>query len=102
MTLTSVDDYYSDLDESLSSFTNPDKILQPETVDDFIEFIKIGSVIKENLVKQTRYETSAFMLTALKAIINEQVEAKLLSQSQGDTICEFVESLAIEKGYAAW
>jgi len=71
-------------------------------MEDYVEFIKIGNQIKENLVKATKYETSAFLLRCLRSIINEQVLAKQLKRSQGDTIYEFVESLAIDKGYAAW
>lgn len=98
--MTSDDDYYDGLDMPFSSFTN--RIEDPKTFDDYVTFLQLSNTIKEALVKQTKYETSAFLLRCLRAIINEQVEAKLLSRSQGDTIYEFVESMAIDRGYAAW
>jgi hypothetical protein len=56
----------------------------------------------EQVHKETKYETSEFLLRSLRAIINSQVQAKLLKRKQGDTIYEFVEGMAIQKGYAAW
>jgi hypothetical protein len=43
------------------------------SMEDYIEFIKLGNTIKENLVRETKRETSAFMLRCLRAILNEQV-----------------------------
>lgn len=104
MTIMTSFDYCGDPYDSLDacdSFTNPDRIIQPETIDDFIEFIKMGSTIKDQLVKQTKYETSEFIFRCLRAIINEQVEMRLLTGSEGDYIYSAVEDLAIKKGYAA-
>jgi hypothetical protein len=94
-------DPYDELDyHSPASYT--DRTQDPKTIDDYIEFIKLGNTIKESLVKQTKYETSAFILRYLRCILNEQCEAKLLRRSQADTIYEFVESMSIQKGYASW
>ena len=61
----STTDPYDDLDSppnDSSSFTAAaDHSLEdPKTFEDYIEFIKLGNQIKENLVKQIKYETSAF------------------------------------------
>jgi len=97
---TSSADPYDSLDSPYATFT--DRIHDPETFDDYIEFIRLGNQIKENLVKQVKHETSAFLLKCLKTIIKEQVQAKLLKRDLGDLIYNFVESRAIDKGYAAW
>jgi hypothetical protein len=67
MTNTSnYDKNYDSLDESCTD---------RKTIDDYLEFIKMGSQIKLNLVKHTKEENTIFLLRVLRSIINEQVLA---------------------------
>ena len=68
----------------------------PKTIDDYLEFIKMGSQIKENLVRRTKEENTIFLLRVLRSIINKQVLADLLDQDTGDYIYESVKIAALE------
>ena len=84
---SSYDKNYDSLDESCTD---------PKTIDDYLEFIKIGSQIKENLVRRTKEENTIFLLRVLRSIINKQVLADLLDQDTGDYIYESVKIAALE------
>jgi hypothetical protein len=64
-------DFYDSLDILCNSFTN--SILDLKTFDDYMEFISMGSKIKERLVSHTKEENTIFLLKVLHSIIGEQV-----------------------------
>jgi hypothetical protein len=90
-------DPYDDLDSPQASYT--DRTQDPKTIEDYIEFIKIGSQIKEGLARETRRQTTSFLLTVLQSMINEQVDAKLLDREVGSYIYCAVKDQAIRKGW---
>lgn len=96
--MTNSDTYYDDLDiPCSSSFTAADRNIDPKTVDDYAEFIKMGSQIKLNLVKHTKEENTIFLLRVLRSIISEQALADLLDADIGDIIYQSVKEEALKR-----
>jgi|ERR687898_2248369 hypothetical protein len=57
---SSYDKNYDSLDESCTD---------PKTIDDYLEFIKIGSQIKENLVRRTTEENTIFTTPSTSSVM---------------------------------
>ena len=93
---SSYDEKYDSLDTPSASYT--DRIDDPRTLDDYVTFMKLGNQIKENLVKQTERETTLFLLSVLRRIIDERTEAQILDRGTGFFIYNEVREQAEKEG----
>ena len=93
---SSYDEKYDSLDMPSASYT--DRIVDLRTFDDYVTFMKLGNQIKENMVKQTQRETTLFLLSVLRRIIDEKVEAQLLDRDIGFFMYDEVKDQAEKKG----
>lgn len=87
-------DEYDDLDSPCASYTDR-KFDSPLTADDYLEIIKIGSVVKQNLIKETRKDTATYLLIALRSIVHEQQEIGLLDKNEGSYILDATVNAAV-------
>jgi citrate lyase gamma subunit len=70
-----------------------------EEIQKAIEIIKIGSVVKENLIKQTQKEVTTYLMNILKAVTTEQTKMGLTDESEKDYILDAVFDAALRRGY---
>ena len=67
--------------------------------DDTIEIIKIGSKVKENLVKEAKREAATNILATLRAIVLEQKSQNLIDKEEADYILDAVFDMCLRNGY---
>lgn len=70
-----------------------------EEVAKALEIIKIGSVVKENLIKKTQIEVCTYLLDVLKSVTNEQQQMGLLDKDEGDYLKDCLFHAAQNRGY---
>lgn len=67
--------------------------------DDAIEIIKIGSKVKENLVKEAKRETATNILATLRAGVLEQKLQNLIDKEEADYILDAIFDTCLRNGY---
>jgi hypothetical protein len=89
---------YDDLD--VPNVSPIDKGLNlPQTVEDALEIIKIGSRVKDVIVKQTERDTAGYLLGILKAVVHEQMDAGLIDREEGVYILDAIFDSCLRRGW---
>ena len=89
---------YDDLDYPYTPTSRKDPIHQPETFDDYVEFLKIANTVKTALIKQAKSDATLHCLRVLGAVIHQQVKLGVLRKECGMLLFETVRHEAIYQG----
>jgi hypothetical protein len=64
-----------------------------------LEIIKIGSVVKENVIKQTQREVFTYLLSILRAVTAEQQQLGLIDKEEKDYILDALFDAALRRSW---
>jgi hypothetical protein len=64
-----------------------------------LEILKITSTVRNNIIRGERYRTADFLLHALRAILEEQVQIRQLRRDVADYCYSALRDQALQKRY---